>query len=97
MTTNNARPEWSLVARYTDNQKTFRERVEANGYRVVDEQGGFSVRRAGDRQVAIYVLTDEGKFRWGWIEVPNGRIDLYTEDLFLSPLTTHQPTSRKKN
>ena len=97
MTADTTRPEWSLVARYAENQKAFRERVEAKGYRVVDEQNGFSVRRAGDRQVAIYVLTDEGKFRWGWIEVPNGRIDLYTEDLFLSLLTTHQPTARKKN
>ncbi len=79
-----ARPDWSDVSRYTDGSKKLRTLIEGLGFTVVPESNGYSVLLKD--QVGAYTLTDRGEFRWGWVEVPNGRSDLHNLDDFIAAL-----------
>lgn len=81
-----ARPDFDVVSRYMEGERQIIAELVRHGYNVLQELNGYSVQLTG-RQKAIFTLTDEGAFRWGWVEVPGGRIDLRDKADFMRELT----------
>ncbi len=51
------------------------DEIRAKGFTVAVKGRHASVR-VGERQVAVFRVSDEGVFEWGWVERVNGRTDL---------------------